>query len=270
MSDYIVSFDESGHPYISHAFFRRQNQNESKKDHKYYEKIKNGLKTRYFYSKQEWDAYQRNRSAGTRSVSENGGIYEGKGSDKFRRGTVTTPGRRPVGHSKKVTGKSKEGSVYKRGDGLNSSTPVTGGTGFAPKNQKEREYAEAVEALADYKKKQAEAKRARKAKKDNFKEYMKNVGLQALAMHVGAFEAVPPIKFEKANAKRDLNASSEAVKKAKREKREAAKTFFKETGDFAQIALKEVTDEKKEHVTSFVNKYKDALISELNEHFKKN
>ena len=246
MSDYVVSFDEYGQPYISHAFFRRQNQNGSKKDHKYYEKLKNGLKTRYFYSKQEWDAYQRNRSAGT------------------------TPGRRPVGHSKKVTGKSKEGSVYKRGDGLNSSTPVTGGTGFAPKNQKEREYAEAVEALADYKKKQAEAKRARKAKKDNFKEYMKNVGLQALAMHVGAFEAVPPIKFEKANAKRDLNASSEAVKKAKREKREAAKTFFKETGDFAQIALKEVTDEKKEQVTSFVNKYKDALISELNEHFKKN
>ena len=249
MSDYVVSFDESGQPYISHAFFRRQNQNGSRKDHKYFEKIKNGLKTRYFYSKQEWDAYQRNRSADTRSVPENG--------------------RRPVGHAKNVTGKAKEGSVYKRGDGLNSSTPATGGTGFAPKNQKEREYAEAVEALADYKKKQAETKRVRKAKKDNFKEYMKNVGLQALAMHVGAFEAVPPIKFNKANAKSDLNASGEATKKAKREQREAAKTFLKETGDFAQIALKEVTDEKKEQVSSFVNKYKNALMSELNEHFKK-
>lgn len=242
MSDYIVSFDESGHPYISHAFFRRQNQNESKKDHKYYEKIKNGLKTRYFYSKQEWDAYQRNRSAGA----------------------VTASDRRPVGHSKKVTGKAKEGSVYKRGDGLNSSTPATGGSGFAPKNQKEREYAEAVEALADYKKKQVETKRARKAKKDNFKEYMKNVGLQALAMHVGAFEAVPPIKFNKSNAKRDFNASSEATKKAKQEQREAAKRFFKETGDFAQIALKEVTDEKKEQVSSFLKKYKNILMKNLN------
>lgn len=242
MSDYVVSFDESGQPYISHAFFRRQNQNGSKKDHKYYEKLKNGLKTRYFYSKQEWDAYQRNRSAGT----------------------VTAPGRRPVGHSKKVTGEAKEGSIYKRGDGLNSSTPVTGGTGFAPKNQKEREYAEAVEALADYKKKQAEVKRARKAQKDNFKEYMKNVGLQALAMHVGAFEAVPPIKFNKSNAKRDLNASGEVAKKAKQEQREAAKRFFKETGDFAQIALKEVTDEKKEQVSSFLKKYKNILMKNLN------
>ena len=264
MSDYIMSFDESGQPYISHAFFRRQNQNGSKKDHKYYEKLKNGLKTRYFYSKQEWDAYQRNRSAGTRSVSENGSVHEGKGSDKFRRGAVTTPDGRPVGHSKKVTGEVKEGSVYKRGDGLNSSTPATGGTGFAPKNQKEREYAEAVEALADYKKKQVETKRARKAKKDNFKEYMKNVGLQALAMNVGAFEAVPPIKFNKANTKRDLNASSEAVKKAKREQREAAKTFLKETGDFVQIVLKEVTDEKKEQVSSFLKKYKNTLMKNLN------
>ena len=92
MSDYILSFDESGQPYISHAFFRRQNQNGSKKDHKYYEKLKNGLKTRYFYSKQEWDAYQRNRSAST----------------------ITTPDGRPAGHSKKVTGKAKEGSIYKR------------------------------------------------------------------------------------------------------------------------------------------------------------
>lgn len=242
MSDYIMSFDESGQPYISHAFFRRQNQNGSKKDHKYYEKLKNGLKTRYFYSKQEWDAYQRNRSTGA----------------------VTTPDGRPVGHAKKITGEVKEGSVYKRGDGLNSSTPATGGTGFAPKNQKEREYAEAVEALADYKKKQVETKRARKAKKDNFKEYMKNVGLQALAMHVGAFEAVPPIKFEKANTKRDLNASSEAVKKAKREQREAAKTFLKETGEFAQIVLKEVTDEKKEQVSSFLKKYKNTLMKNLN------
>ena len=163
-----------------------------------------------------------------------------------------------------MTGEAKEGSVYKRGDGLNSSTPATGGTGFAPKNQKEREYAEAVEALADYKKKQVETKCARKAEKDNFKEYMKNVGLQALAMHVGAFEAVPPIKFNKANAKRDLNASSEATKKAKREQREAAKTFLKETGDFAQIALKEVTDEKKEQVSSFLKKYKNTLMKNLN------
>ena len=265
MSDYVMSFDESGQPYISHAFFRRQNQNGSKKDHKYYEKLKNGLKTRYFYSKQEWDAYQRNRSAGTRSSD----AAVQKSMQAAKPESTKPSGNRPTGHAKQETGKVKKGTVYKRGDGLNSSTPATGGTGFAPKNQKEREYAEAVEALADYKKKQVETKRAKKARRDNFKEYMKDVGLQALATYIGAFEAVPPIKFNKANAKRDLNASSEAIKKAKQEQREAAKKFFKETGDFAQIALKEVTDEKKEQVSNFIKKYKNALISDLDKYFKK-
>ena len=266
MSDYVVSFDESGQPYISHAFFRRQNQNGSRKDHKYFEKIKNGLKTRYFYTKQEWDAYQRNRSGGTKFSD----TTVQKSMQAAKPESTKPSGNRPTGHAKQDAGKVKKGTVYKRGDGLNSSTPATGGTGFAPKNQKEREYAEAVEALSDYKKKQRETKRAKKATRDNFKEYMKDVGLQVLATYVGAFQALPPIKFEKVNNKRDLKASSDAAKKAKQEQREAAKRFFKETGDFAQIALKEVTDEKKEQVSSFVNKYKDALVSELNEHFKKN
>ena len=61
MNDYVVLFDSDAQPYIVHAFWNRKN-NGIKKDHKYYAKIKNGLKTRYFYTKQEWDAFQRKAS----------------------------------------------------------------------------------------------------------------------------------------------------------------------------------------------------------------
>lgn len=72
MNDYIIAFDENGSPYIAHAFWNRKNQNGSKRDFKYYQKIKEGLKTRYFYSKAEWDAYQKNRNANseTRAASK--------------------------------------------------------------------------------------------------------------------------------------------------------------------------------------------------------
>ena len=117
MSDYIVTFDQNGSPTIVHSF-------------KYFQKIKNGLKTRYFYSKAEWDAYQRNLSGGTRST------------DKVQTRTNPSPSNRPAGHAKNKTGEAKPGSVYKRGEGLNSSTPVTGSTGYVTKTKKEKEYAE--------------------------------------------------------------------------------------------------------------------------------
>ena len=63
MNDYILAFDDNGSPYIAHAFWNRKNQNGSKRDFKYFQKIKEGLKTRYFYSKEEWDAYQRNKNS---------------------------------------------------------------------------------------------------------------------------------------------------------------------------------------------------------------
>ena len=239
MSDYVVSFDENGQPYIAHAFWNRSNQNGSKKDHKYFEKIKNGLKTRYFYSKQEWDAYQRNQSSGVRSSAPDNAVRVGVG---------TSSNNRPVGHAKKITGSAKEGSVYKRGDGRHSSEAVTGGTGFVPKNQKQREYAEAVEALSDYKKKQIEAKRARTATKDNFKEYMKDVG---------ATEVIPAIQFKTANTKRDMKAAIETSKKANREQMEAAKKFFKETGDFAKEAFKDTVQSKKDQIRAEFQKHSE-------------
>ena len=159
MANYVITFDENGQPIISHAFWNRQNQNGTKKDHKYYEKIKNGLKARYFYSKQEWDAFQRNRSTApsTRSTTPStSSISEGKGTDKGRTGTNASPVTRPAGHRRR-TGSGEAKSVYRRGEGLGSSTPATGGTGNVPKMKKEQIRAE-FQKHKDFKSISADAK----------------------------------------------------------------------------------------------------------------
>lgn len=229
MSDYIVTFDQNGSPTIVHGF-------------KYFEKIKNGLKTRYFYSKAEWDAYQRNLLGGTRST------------DKVQTRTNSSPSNRPAGHAKNKTGEAKPGSIYRRGEGLNSSTPVTGSTGYVTKTNKEKEYAEAADALVDYKKKQQETKVAKTAVQDNRAEIAKYVGLTALALSVGEISIARNAIFLASNAKRDLNESKKTLKSAKQGQKESAKKFLKETGDFASMAI---------------NEYKNMLVSNLSAHFPK-
>ena len=235
MSDYIVTFDQNGSPTIAHSF-------------KYFQKIKNGLKTRYFYSKAEWDAYQRNLSGGSRNISG------GHGNDKVQTGTNPSSFNRPAGHAKNKIGEAKPGSIYRRGEGLNSSTPVTGSTGYVTKTKKEKEYAEAADALVDYKKKQEETKVAKTAVKGNRAEIAQYVGLTALALSVGEISIARNAIFLASNAKRDLNESKKTLKSAKQGQRESAKKFFKETGDFASIVI---------------NDYKDMLVSNLNAHFPK-
>lgn len=229
MSDYIVTFDQNGSPTIVHGF-------------KYFQKIKNGLKTRYFYSKAEWDAYQRNLSDGTRST------------DKVQTRTNPSSSNRPAGHAKNKNGEAKPGSIYRRGEGLNSSTPATGSTGYVTKTKKEKEYAEAADALVDYKKKQQETKVAKTAVKDNRAEIAQYVGLTALALSVGDIRIARNAIFLASNAKRDLNESKKTLKSAKQGQRESAKKFLKETGDFASIAIDE---------------YKNTLVSSISAHFPK-
>ena len=229
MSDYIVTFDQNGSPTIVHGF-------------KYFQKIKNGLKTRYFYSKAEWDAYQRNLSSDTRSA------------DKVQTRTNPSFSNRPAGHAKNKNGEAKPGSIYRRGEGLNSSTPVTGSTGYVTKTKKEKEYAEAADALVDYKKKQQETKVAKTAVQDNRAEIAKYVGLTALALSVGEISIARNAIFLASNAKRDLNESKKTLKSAKQGQKESAKKFLKETGDFASIAI---------------NEYKNMLVSNLSAHFPK-
>ncbi len=58
---YFIGVDSAGQPYVSHAFWNRKKDqiNGDKKNHKYIEKITVGKKTRYFYSREELEAYYR-------------------------------------------------------------------------------------------------------------------------------------------------------------------------------------------------------------------
>lgn len=67
-SSYIILIDENGTPYIAHSGF-------GKKAVKYIEKIKDGARTRYFYTKAELDAYLKGKRAEIRkniATSKNG------------------------------------------------------------------------------------------------------------------------------------------------------------------------------------------------------
>ena len=251
MADYIITFDENGQPVIAHAFWNRKNQNVSKRDFKYFQKIKEGLKTRYFYSKEEWDAYQRAKSQPK---------LEAKSQS-----TAPVTKSTPVGHhltskKKNITGTAKPGSIYIRGEGL--GTGPVGNNDIGYKSKKEKEYAEAVSSLVDYKQKQTEAKRARKAARENFGEYMGYAGLTALAIALGEFGFARQAIATASNTKRDLKASSNAKKKANREQFDAAKKFLKETSDFAVEVVKDSTKKKANQV---IDKYKSTSIKVVNQ-----
>lgn len=52
-NDYIITVDENGQPYIAHAFG----------GHKYFQKILNGPKAIYFYTREQFENYLRRRQA---------------------------------------------------------------------------------------------------------------------------------------------------------------------------------------------------------------
>ena len=83
MSDYILAFDESGQPYISHAFWNRKKGGQ-KKDHKYIQRVKgkNGL-WRYFYDEAEWQAYLKGQTDQVNSIG--GKIKDKLGYDEKKR-----------------------------------------------------------------------------------------------------------------------------------------------------------------------------------------
>lgn len=58
-NNYIIAVDESGQPYIAHAFGDSPGYGREKKNHKYIVRIRNGLKWRYFYTLDEYEAYMR-------------------------------------------------------------------------------------------------------------------------------------------------------------------------------------------------------------------
>lgn len=54
MDAYIIAVDQNGQAYIEHAW--------NKKSHKYIAKIGTGPTARYFYTREEWNAYLKNKN----------------------------------------------------------------------------------------------------------------------------------------------------------------------------------------------------------------
>lgn len=63
---YVILVDENGQPYIAHSIFG----DARKKGTKYIERIKEGAKTRYFYTKAELDAYRNKQQANKQAYAE--------------------------------------------------------------------------------------------------------------------------------------------------------------------------------------------------------
>lgn len=65
-NNYVILVDENGQPYIVHSIFG----DARKKGSKYIERIKEGAKTRYFYTKSELDAYRNKQQVNKQAYAE--------------------------------------------------------------------------------------------------------------------------------------------------------------------------------------------------------
>ena len=90
--DYVIVLDETGEPYIAHAFG----------NHKYFQKIRDGFRTRYFYTREQLDAYLRRRR-GIRLMRR-----------QKRVSNTNWESDRPTSHEKNVTGTAKTGWSKRR------------------------------------------------------------------------------------------------------------------------------------------------------------
>ena len=91
-NDYVVAVDENGEPFIAHAF----------DNHKYFQKIREGFKTRYFYTREQLEAYLR-RLRGQRLMRR-----------QKKQSTENWQSNRPTSHKKNVTGSAKPGWSRRR------------------------------------------------------------------------------------------------------------------------------------------------------------
>lgn len=68
MNDYIIQVDENGQPYIAHAFWNRKGQ--ARESHKYIARVERGKgRWRYFYTQQEWDAFNKLKGGTQRAAT---------------------------------------------------------------------------------------------------------------------------------------------------------------------------------------------------------
>lgn len=91
-NDYVIAINENGEPYIAHAF----------ENHKYFQKIRDGIRTRYFYTREQLDAYLR-RLRGARLMRR-----------QKRVPNANWESNRPASHDKNVTGTAVSGWSKRR------------------------------------------------------------------------------------------------------------------------------------------------------------
>ena len=77
---YYIAIDKNGEPYIEHGLLK----NVGKKAHKYIMKIGEGAKARYFYTKEEVDAYYRKEKDKTKAAAKNIGNSIKSTGDKIK------------------------------------------------------------------------------------------------------------------------------------------------------------------------------------------
>lgn len=91
-NDYIIVVDENGEPFIAHAF----------ENHKYFQKIRDGFITRYFYTREQLEAYLR-RLRGQKLMRR-----------QKRHPVENWQSNRPTAHRKTITGPAVAGWSKRR------------------------------------------------------------------------------------------------------------------------------------------------------------
>lgn len=162
MSEYYISFDQNGQPYIVHGIFKKKGW--EKKDHKYYQKIKDGLKVRYFYSKEEWDAYNQSLKSKIRETWDGGVSLE----EAEKKRLLATQAYRDAGLHKKVQDERLKaaGATRDKDGNINNNfvsglryivSPVTDAVGLTNYHKQTSELFDAVNKYDAAKKRASEA-----------------------------------------------------------------------------------------------------------------
>ena len=105
--DYVVLIDENGQPYIAHGVFS----NIREKGAKYFQKIKTGYGTRYFYDPEEWEAYVRGDKGASAPKSLVGRVKDKLGFDERSRSRQATERAKQTSDAASTAGSGTRGQV---------------------------------------------------------------------------------------------------------------------------------------------------------------
>ena len=154
-----------------------------KKKHKYYQKITDGLKTRYFYSKEEWDAYNRSLKSKLRETWD--GSVSAEEARKKR--LLATQAYRDAGMHKKVRDerlKENGAKIDENGNVTNNFvsglktiiSPITDAVGLTDRKKKVSELFDSIDKYDTAKQRAADADAVAKQAEEKAKQaYEKSI-----------------------------------------------------------------------------------------------